>query len=70
VKAGGKPSNQLAGIFGLYRKQERNGTMALSSHWLAMGQNETARLYHYHQANQWEIEQGSMGPRKEPFLLV
>jgi hypothetical protein len=54
MKADGKPSNRLAGNFGLYRKQEGNGRVGLSSHLLAVGQNETARLSHDHRANQQE----------------
>jgi hypothetical protein len=52
MKAGGKPSNQLARNFGLYRKQEGNGRVDLISHWLVMGQNETAGPSHDHRANQ------------------
>jgi hypothetical protein len=51
VQAGGKPSNRLAGNFGLYRKQEVN-RVDLSFHWLAVGHNETAGLSHDHRANQ------------------
>jgi hypothetical protein len=34
-KAGGKPSSQLAGNSGLRWKEEGNGGVGLSSHWLA-----------------------------------
>jgi hypothetical protein len=57
MEAGGKLSNQLAGYFGLYR--EGNEIMALSSHWLAVGQNETAGLPHCHQAKQHETRTGA-----------
>jgi hypothetical protein len=52
VKAGGKLSNQLDEHFGLYRKQEGNRRVDLSSHRLTVGQNETIGLSHYHLANQ------------------
>jgi hypothetical protein len=58
VKAGGKPSNQLGGNFGFHRKQEENGRVGLSSHWLVVGQNEAAGLSHDHPANQWEKRTG------------
>jgi hypothetical protein len=38
VKADGKPSNWLAQNFGVYKKQEGNGKVGLSFHWLAVGQ--------------------------------
>jgi hypothetical protein len=46
MKTGGKPSNQLAGNFRLYRKQKENGKVDLSSHWLAMEQNEKLLVSH------------------------
>jgi hypothetical protein len=59
VKAGGKPSNQLTGNFGLYRKQEGSGRVDLSFHWLAVGQNETTELSHNHRVNQQETRSGA-----------
>jgi hypothetical protein len=41
MKAGGKTSNWLARYFGLYKEEEGNGRVDLSSYGLAMGQNET-----------------------------
>jgi hypothetical protein len=58
VKAGGKQSNLLARYFGLYKTQEGNKRVDLSSHWLAGGANETAVLSHDHRANQLGIRQG------------
>jgi hypothetical protein len=54
VKAGGKPSNQLARNFGLYRRQEGNGRVDLSTKWHTMGETETAGLSHDHRVNQEE----------------
>jgi hypothetical protein len=41
VEAGGNPSNRLTENIELY-EEEGNGRGELSSHWLAVGQNETA----------------------------
>jgi hypothetical protein len=38
--------------FVLHREQEGNGWEDLSSQWLAVRQNETARLSHVHRVNQ------------------
>jgi hypothetical protein len=42
----GKPGDWLTGKFRLYRKQEENGRVDLSAHWIAITQNETAGLSH------------------------
>jgi hypothetical protein len=55
VKASGRPSNWLARNFELLRKQERNGRVDLTTHWLVVAQNETTGLSHNHQANQYTI---------------
>jgi hypothetical protein len=44
MKAGAKRSDWLARSFSLYKKQEGNGRVDLSSHWLAIGEDETTGL--------------------------
>jgi hypothetical protein len=53
-----EPNIWLAENFGLYRKQDGNGSMGISSHWLAMGQNKTAGLSHDHRADKQKMRTG------------
>jgi hypothetical protein len=68
VKTGGNQSNWLVSNFRLYRNQEGNGRVDLSSHWLAVGQDETAGLSYDHRVNQQETKKRSCdGPEKVQF---